>query len=65
MTKKVIQINKNPVFDIGMISTVFSKDTEFYGDLSFKKSLLVISRLVLHKRAVYRTHQAVQITMVS
>ncbi|OHD71429.1 MAG: hypothetical protein A2W19_10055 [Spirochaetes bacterium RBG_16_49_21] len=41
MTKKVIQINKNPVYDIGMITTLFSKDTEFYGDLSFKKSLQI------------------------
>ncbi len=41
MTKKVIQINKNPVYDIGMINTVFSKDTEFFGDLSFKKSLQI------------------------
>lgn len=41
MTKKVIQINKNPVYDIGMITTVFSKDTEFIGDLSFKKSLQI------------------------
>ena len=41
MTKKVIQINKNPVYDIGMVTTVFSKDTEFFGDLSFKKSLQI------------------------
>ena len=41
MTRKVIQINKNPVYEIGMITTVFSKDTEFYGDLSFKKSLQI------------------------
>jgi len=41
MTKKIIQVNKNPVYDIGMISTVFSKNTEFYGDLSFKKSLQI------------------------
>ncbi len=41
MTKKVIQINKNPVYDIGMITTVFSKDTEFFGELSFKKSLQI------------------------
>jgi cytoskeletal protein CcmA (bactofilin family) len=41
MTKKVIQINKNPVYDIGMITTVFSKDTEFFGGLSFKKSLQI------------------------
>jgi cytoskeletal protein CcmA (bactofilin family) len=41
MTKKVIQINKNPVYDIGMVTTVFSKDTEFYGELSFKKSLQI------------------------
>ena len=41
MTKKIIQINKNPVYDVGMITTVFSKDTEFFGDLSFKKSLQI------------------------
>ena len=41
MTKKVIQVNKNPVYEIGMISTVFGKDTEFSGDLSFKKSLQI------------------------
>ncbi len=41
MTKKVIQINKNPVYDFGMVTTVFNKDTEFSGDLSFKKSLQI------------------------
>lgn len=41
MTKKVIQINKNPVYDIGMVTTVFSKDTEFNGELTFKKSLQI------------------------
>ncbi len=41
MSKKIIQVNKNPVYEIGMISTVFGKDTEFYGDLSFKKSLQI------------------------
>jgi cytoskeletal protein CcmA (bactofilin family) len=41
MTKKVIQINKNPVYDIGMVTTAFSKDTEFFGDLIFKKSLQI------------------------
>ena len=41
MAKKVIQVNKNPVYDIGMITTVFNKNTEFYGDLSFKKSLQI------------------------
>jgi cytoskeletal protein CcmA (bactofilin family) len=41
MSKKIIQVNKNPVYDIGMITTVFGKDTEFYGDLSFKKSLQI------------------------
>ncbi|HPA72711.1 MAG TPA: polymer-forming cytoskeletal protein, partial [Spirochaetota bacterium] len=41
MARKVIQINKNPVYEIGMIATVFSKDTEFYGDLKFKKSLQI------------------------
>ncbi len=41
MAKKIIQINNNPVYEIGMISTVFGKDTEFYGDLNFKKSLQI------------------------
>ena len=41
MAKKIIQINKNPVYEFGMISTVFGKDTEFHGDLSFKKSLQI------------------------
>lgn len=41
MTKKVIQINKNPMYDSGMISTVFSRDTDFSGELSFKKSLQI------------------------
>ncbi len=41
MAKKVIQVNKNPVYDIGMVTTVFSKDTEFSGELSFKKSLQI------------------------
>lgn len=41
MAKKIIQVNKNPVYDIGMISTVFNKNTEFYGDLTFKKSLQI------------------------
>jgi len=41
MAKKVIQISKNPVYDIGMISTLFAKDTEFNGDLSFTKSLQI------------------------
>ncbi len=41
MTKKIIQINKNPVYDFGMIATVFGKDTEFNGDLTFKKSLQI------------------------
>ena len=41
MARKVIQINKNPVYDFGMVSTVFGRDTEFYGDLSFKKSLQI------------------------
>jgi len=41
MTKKVIQVNKNPVYETGMIATVFGKDTEFFGDLSFKKSLQI------------------------
>ena len=41
MSKKVIQVSKNPVYDIGMIATVFAKDTELSGDLSFKKSLQI------------------------
>jgi len=41
MGRKIIQVNKNPVYEIGMISTVFGKDTEFYGDLSFSKSLQI------------------------
>jgi cytoskeletal protein CcmA (bactofilin family) len=41
MAKKIIQVNKNPVYEIGMISTVFGKDTEFYGDLSFSRSLQI------------------------
>ncbi len=41
MTKKIIQVNKNPVYDIGMIATVFNKNTEFSGDLTFKKSLQI------------------------
>ncbi len=41
MSKKIIQVNKNPVYDIGMIATVFHKDTSFSGDLSFKKSLQI------------------------
>ncbi|MDR3237268.1 MAG: polymer-forming cytoskeletal protein [Spirochaetia bacterium] len=41
MTKKVIQVSRNPVYDIGMITTLFAKDTEFSGDLSFSKSLQI------------------------
>ncbi|HOF32560.1 MAG TPA: polymer-forming cytoskeletal protein [Spirochaetota bacterium] len=41
MSRKVIQVNKNPVYENGMVSTVFGKDTEFYGDLSFSKSLQI------------------------
>lgn len=41
MAKKVIQVNKNPVYDIGMVTTVFNKNTEFSGDLLFKKSLQI------------------------
>ena len=41
MTKKIIQVNTNPGYENGMIGTVFAKDTEFYGDLSFKKSLQI------------------------
>lgn len=41
MAKKIIQINTNPVYDFGMVSTVFGKDTEFYGDLHFVSSLQI------------------------
>ncbi|HSV95517.1 MAG TPA: polymer-forming cytoskeletal protein [Spirochaetota bacterium] len=41
MTKKIIQVNTNPVYENGMIGTVFAKDTEFIGDLVFKKSLQI------------------------
>ena len=41
MARKVIQVSKNPVYDIGMMATVFAKDTEFHGDLSFLKSLQI------------------------
>ncbi len=44
MAKKIIQVNKNPIYDIGMISTVFAGDTDFSGDLSFKKSLQINGR---------------------
>ncbi len=41
MAKKIIQVNRNPIYEIGMIGTVFAKDTEFYGDLNFNKSLQI------------------------
>lgn len=41
MAKKIIQVNKNPVYEIGMVATVFGKDTEFFGDLTFDKSLQI------------------------
>ena len=41
MAKKIIQVNTNPVYDIGMITTVFGKDTDFDGELEFKKSLQI------------------------
>jgi cytoskeletal protein CcmA (bactofilin family) len=41
MARKVIQVNKNPVYEIGMIATVFGKETQFFGDLTFKKSLQI------------------------
>ena len=41
MAKKIIQVNKNPVYEIGMIATVFGRDTQFFGDLTFKKSLQI------------------------
>jgi len=43
-TKKIIQVNKNPVYDFGMIATVFGPDTDFLGDLSFTKSLQIDGR---------------------
>jgi len=44
MTKKVIQVNKNPVYDFGMVATVFGKDTEFNGQLNFSSSLQIDGR---------------------
>jgi cytoskeletal protein CcmA (bactofilin family) len=41
MGKKIIQVSKNPVYESGMVATVFGKDTEFYGDLTFSKSLQI------------------------
>lgn len=41
MAKKIIQISKNPVYDIGMIATLLSGDTEFDGELSFSRSLQI------------------------
>jgi cytoskeletal protein CcmA (bactofilin family) len=41
MARKIIQVNKNPVYEIGMIATVFGKETQFFGDLTFKKSLQI------------------------
>jgi cytoskeletal protein CcmA (bactofilin family) len=41
MAKKIIQVNKNPVYETGMVATVFGKDTQFFGDLVFKKSLQI------------------------
>ena len=41
MSKKIIQVNTNPVYDIGMIATVLGKDTDLNGELSFKKSLQI------------------------
>lgn len=41
MAKKVIQVSSNPVYDFGMVTTVFGKDTEFSGELTFKKSLQI------------------------
>ncbi|MCP4138340.1 MAG: polymer-forming cytoskeletal protein [bacterium] len=45
MTKKVLLVNKNPKSENGtMIATVFEKDTDFHGDLSFSKSLQINGR---------------------
>jgi cytoskeletal protein CcmA (bactofilin family) len=41
MAKKIIQVNKNPVYEIGMITTVLGKDTELFGDLVFSKSMQI------------------------
>ncbi len=41
MSRKIIQVNKNPVYEIGMIATVFGKETQFFGNLNFKKSLQI------------------------
>ncbi|MBN2401078.1 MAG: polymer-forming cytoskeletal protein [Spirochaetes bacterium] len=41
MARKIIQVNKNPVYEIGMIATVFGKETQFFGELTFKKSLQI------------------------
>ncbi len=41
MARKIIQVNKNPIYEIGMIATVFGRDTQFFGDLTFKKSLQI------------------------
>jgi cytoskeletal protein CcmA (bactofilin family) len=41
MAKKIIQVNKNPIYDIGMVSTVFGKDTHFNGDLIYQNSLQI------------------------
>ena len=41
MARKIIQVNKNPVYEIGMVATVFGKETQFFGNLTFKKSLQI------------------------
>ncbi|MDY6935768.1 MAG: polymer-forming cytoskeletal protein [Spirochaetota bacterium] len=41
MSKKIIEVNKNPVYEFGMVSTVFGEDTQLYGDLTFKRSLQI------------------------
>ena len=32
MTKKVIQINTNPVYEFGMVNTLLGENTELSGD---------------------------------
>jgi cytoskeletal protein CcmA (bactofilin family) len=41
MTKKVIQINTNPVYEFGMVNTLLGENTELSGELTFKKSVQI------------------------
>jgi len=56
MAKKIIQVNKNPVYEIGMIATVFGKDTEFNGDLAFDKSLQINGKFSFPKEMAVRVY---------